>query len=395
MSFPPGSATLLLLATGVGYVLVRCAARVLWAWDRLRRRRMLWALTHAHLMIVALAALLIAIVVFVSSVFFRGAGSLQPASVNGWIAFVTWVLDSLFPALSLLLVLTFVAMLFLLPPSALFSFFAVRRTARRIEDLAAAARAFQAGDYRKGVAVAGEDEVAQLQVSFNAMAGDPQRTLLDLQTQRDAVAELLRSRRELVAGVSHELRTPVATVRAALEGIQNHPEEPLSPRMRHDLGIMEGEVLRLQRLLDDLFTLARVEVGQLALTCRPTDVAPIARRMVEALAPWAWNTGRVEMVAELPAGLPRALVDEARLEQILANLLRNAGRHTPPGGARYRRGSLHGTCHISGSGSTGVQGARAIAAWMAPRQRRSHPSTRRQAAWRKRGPAWDWPWSRS
>jgi signal transduction histidine kinase len=96
--------------------------------------------------------------------------------------------------------------------------------------------------------------------------------------------------------------------------------------------VVEGEILRLQRLIDDLFTLSQAEVDRLAMHCEPIDVSRVVRRMVEAMAPLAWKTGRVEVVAELPAELPPARADESRLEQILANLVRNAIRHTPPGG---------------------------------------------------------------
>ncbi len=54
--------------------------------------------------------------------------------------------------------------------------------------------------------------------------------------------------------------------------------------------------------------------------------------MVEALAPGAWREGRVEVCTNLPAALPPACADEERLAQVLANLLHNAIRHTPPGG---------------------------------------------------------------
>jgi signal transduction histidine kinase len=61
-------------------------------------------------------------------------------------------------------------------------------------------------------------------------------------------------------------------------------------------------------------------------------VRPLIRRLVEAVASLAWQLGQVQVLAELPDVLPRALVDPARLEQVLSNLLRNAIRHTPPGG---------------------------------------------------------------
>jgi signal transduction histidine kinase len=95
---------------------------------------------------------------------------------------------------------------------------------------------------------------------------------------------------------------------------------------------VEAEVLRLQRLVDDLFTLSQLEVDGLPLDCRPTDINPVVRRMVDALAPLAWNSGRVDLVSKLPDRPPQARADSRRLEQILANLLRNAIRHTPPGG---------------------------------------------------------------
>jgi signal transduction histidine kinase len=236
------------------------------------------------------------------------------------------------PLASVWAVMMVIVLVVLLPPTAVFSYFVARRTTRRLETLAATARALRQGDYAARVEVAGEDEMAQLQADFNAMAQDLGAILRDLQVQRDTVTHLLQSRRELVASVSHELRTPVATIRAALESALNRGEGTLSPQLRHDLDVTEGEVLRLQRLIDDLFTLSQAEVEKLALECHPVDVVPVVRRMVEAMAPLAWESGRVEVVAELPETLPLAWMDESRLEQILANLLRNGTRHTPPGG---------------------------------------------------------------
>ena len=86
-------------------------------------------------------------------------------------------------------------------------------------------------DYGVRVIVEGEDEVAQLQTRFNAMAARLESALLDLKTERDRVAQLLAGRQELIATVSHELRTPVATVRAVL-GIRRDPTQGRSCRPR-------------------------------------------------------------------------------------------------------------------------------------------------------------------
>ena len=182
--------------------------------------------------------------------------------------------------------------------------------------------------------VEGEDEVAQLQADFNAMAADLERATREIQAERDKVVTLLQSRRDLIANVSHELRTPVATIRGYLESaLAGDGEVPTDDQgLRHDLVVMEGEVERLQGLIDDLFTLARAEVDGLALNLQPIDVGPLVRGRVEAMAPLAWHRGRVEVVAEVPPELPAVLADPDRLEQVLVNLLRNGVRHTPPGG---------------------------------------------------------------
>jgi signal transduction histidine kinase len=235
-----------------------------------------------------------------------------------------------FPASGVMLVLTLMALAVVLPPSAIFSFLFARQTTRRLEKLIAAATALRSGDYGARVSVTGEDEVAQLQADFNAMADTLESTLRDLQSERDTVGRLLQSRRELIANVSHELRTPVATVRVLIDSALERGQDA-SPLLQHDLTVVQGEVTRLQGLIDDLFTLSRAEAGGLALDCRATDVGPVVKRMVEAIKPLAWQSGRVEVVADIQ-DLPAACVDAERLEQVLANLLRNGVRYTPPGG---------------------------------------------------------------
>jgi signal transduction histidine kinase len=324
--------TVLLLLTGAGYLVARVGVRLWHLWDRLRRRRMVLSLTHALL---TLAVLLMALFVVLMATGVVLSGDLGPrqSESGGVIALIAdRVFLTFMPLASVWAVMMVIVLVVLLPPTAVFSYFVARRTTRRLEMLAATARALRQGDYAARVEVAGEDEMAQLQADFNAMAQDLGAILRDLQVQRDTVTHLLQSRRELVASVSHELRTPVATIRAALESALNRGEGTLSPQLRHDLDVTEGEVLRLQRLIDDLFTLSQAEVEKLALECHPVDVVPVVRRMVEAMAPLAWESGRVEVVAELPETLPLAWMDESRLEQILANLLRNGTRHTPPGG---------------------------------------------------------------
>ncbi len=230
---------------------------------------------------------------------------------------------------------TVVVLALVLPPSALFSYLFARQTTRRIEHLAAATSTLRAGDYSVRVAVEGADEIAHLQSDFNVMAADFERTLRELQAERDNVAALLQARRELIASVSHELRTPVATVRSYLESTLLGWDEQPPPSLRQDLHIMEQQIIRLQTLINDLFTLSRMEARGLELRCIPTEVEPLVRRVVETMAPIAWRGSRVEVVADIVhagSNPTCAMIDESRLEQVLQNLLHNGVRHTPPGG---------------------------------------------------------------
>ncbi|HKF36316.1 MAG TPA: HAMP domain-containing sensor histidine kinase [Ktedonobacteraceae bacterium] len=312
-SRPLLTALIALLLNVAVFLTFRMSIRLWLFWNRLRRRQLLWALTYAHVMILLLGAVVL-LVVFEAPVIYN--------SPNNVFLVVSATLG--------LLVLSLIALLVVLPLSALFSYLVTRPTVRRLQTLATATGALRRGNYAIRVPVNGEDEVAQLQADFNGMAADLEQAVRELQGERERVAAVLQERQEMIATVSHELRTPVATLRGHLETILLHWGEPAT--FHHDLEVMEQEVEHLQFLVEDLFTLARTDIGRLALQCELADIGKIARRIVETMAPLAWRTSKIEMVAEVPSELPLAAVDVNRLEQALQNLLHNAIRHTSPGG---------------------------------------------------------------
>jgi signal transduction histidine kinase len=292
---------------------------------------MVWGLTHALLIVVLVTSGLVVLI-------FAAVGPLryvlfEPAETQGLgVVLAERLFQTLFPTVMVVLGVGVVMLIAVLPPAAIFSYVTARKTTRRLETLTDATSALRAGDYKTRIEVQGEDEVAQLQRDFNAMAAELERTLAKLEAERDKVEALLQSRRELVAGVSHELRTPVATLRSYLESLQRSAETTSPEARARDLEVMGAEVLRLQRLIDDLFTLSQAETAGLSLDLAPTDLVPVIRRRVEALAPLAWERERVDLVVEVPDVLPAVRVDVGRFEQILTNLLRNGLRHTDPGG---------------------------------------------------------------
>jgi signal transduction histidine kinase len=312
-----GYTALWMLVLSFAFLFVRMGISLLIWWNRLRHRSLVWALTNAHLLVVVI-----------------GSGTLFGFFVLTNVYFTHSIEPQILPVLVFMGILTVIAVLVVLPPSLLFSYIFARRTTRRLRALATATNALREGDYSVRAPVEGADEVAQLQANFNAMAADLEATVRDLEAERDTVSHLLGARRELVASVSHELRTPVSTLRGYLESARARWDEEDTPpaSLRHDLDIMQHETQRLQTLIEDLFTLSRAAVSKLELRCVPADVGDEVRRIAETVAPLAWQSGRVEVVAEVAPDLPLALVDSNRLNQVLQNLLHNGIRHTPPGG---------------------------------------------------------------
>lgn len=312
-----GAAICLNIATGI---ITRSIILLLAFWNRLRRRQLFWTMTHDMIMVVAFGAGLFIVLIEVAIIL----------SAHNRPNFMLII-----PATLGLITLSFFGLVVIVPPFAIFSYFVVRRTTQRIKVLAMATNMFRAGNYSIRVPVEGEDEVAQLQTNFNAMANDLEHAMHALQSERDTVAGLLQARRELIVAVSHELRTPVATLRGYLETTLTHwnDSDQLAPStLHHDMQIMESEVIRLQSLIEDLFVFSRAEVGKLTLRCVPTDISCLIQRIVEVNAPLAWRSSKIEIVADIAPALPQVRADEQRLQQVLQNLLHNALRHTPPGG---------------------------------------------------------------
>jgi signal transduction histidine kinase len=319
---------LAILSVGPLYAVLRIGVWILRLWRRFQRRSMALSLTNSILSIVLVVWIGFQIVSILLIALTRPSLPFPQdfAALGAWLYTQFSLSASLFFGTSLMLICLLGG---LLPLAAVFSFWVARRTTRRLVELARTTGRMRRGEYDARVPVQGEDELARLQTDFNSMAEALERTLRDLQTERDRVQGVLLSRRELVVGISHDLRTPVATIRALLEaGRKPGSTVPDSS----NLETMEREIIRLQGLIDELFKVSQAEVDQLTLDLRPTQVRELIQQRVAAVAPLAWQSGRVQVSADAPESLPAAMADRTRLEQAVSNLLHNAVRHTPPGG---------------------------------------------------------------
>ncbi len=194
-----------------------------------------------------------------------------------------------------------------------------------LRSMTGAARAMARGDYSRRVRATSRDEVGELARAFNRMAAD--------------LEAADRERRELVANVSHELRTPIAALQAILENLADGVARPDQATLQTALSQTE----RLGRLVRELLDLSRIDAGTAPLDRRDLPVAPL----VDAAVAEAEMSGRdVAFTVDVSPADARAWVDGARLHQVLANLLDNAARHSPPGGtvlviARTSGSGLH------------------------------------------------------
>jgi two-component system, OmpR family, phosphate regulon sensor histidine kinase PhoR len=142
------------------------------------------------------------------------------------------------------------------------------------------------------------------------------------------IRRLERMRRDFVANVSHELKTPLTAIRGFAETLRGSPVPEAQREAYLDVILRHAE--RLQRLIDDILELSRVEGRQQPLTLGEVDVARIAAVLLRDLEP---QLEARKIRAEVVAGSRGvAWADRRAVEQIFANLLDNATKYTEEGG---------------------------------------------------------------
>ncbi|MES2148702.1 MAG: ATP-binding protein [Pseudomonadota bacterium] len=190
--------------------------------------------------------------------------------------------------------------------------------------LADGARELAAGRFDTRLDTGRSDELGELAQRFNQLA------------QQLAAAET--SRRQWVADTSHELRTPLSVLRAQLEAI----EDGVRPASGETVASMLRQVLSLNRLIDELYDLARADVGALDYQRQRLDLWLLVRE--QALA-FEQKFDAAGIKLELGPDPVRAMVlaDAGRLRQVLGNLFENCVRYSAPGGSVAVRAEADGT----------------------------------------------------
>lgn len=203
--------------------------------------------------------------------------------------------------------------------AAMVGWFVTRQVVAPIQAISRASQRIAQGHYDERVTVPGNlnegvlDELGELAWNFNRMA--------------EQLARMEEVRRQWLADLSHEMRTPLASIRAYVEGLLDGvlPSEP------QVFAQILDEVRRLQRFVDDLREVSRMEAGALQLNREEVRPQMLIDDVVRRFLP-AYQEKGVDLRVEVAPETPVLWIDRERFLQVLSNLLDNALRYTPSGG---------------------------------------------------------------
>jgi PAS domain S-box-containing protein len=178
-----------------------------------------------------------------------------------------------------------------------------------------------------------EAAIQRLEVGGKNVFAVVLRDITARQRAEDALRDAVTAREDMVGIVSHDLRNPANAVKMLAKSILDEADdEPVPARVLERVAVMRQAAEQIDALIQDLLDTTRLAGGRLRVLPRLVDVVDLTSRGVDSLRPIA-EAGHVALVVTLPPHLPEAFVDPDRFVQLLSNLIGNAIKFTPPGGA--------------------------------------------------------------
>mgnify|MGYP000347782281 FL=1 len=225
-------------------------------------------------------------------------------------------LEGIEEALDQLLLILLVAVPLVLVVASLGGSFLANKALRPVDEITRTAQRIGSGDLSQRISLEGrlDDEIGRLVSTFNEMIGRLESSFLQI--------------KRFTADASHELKTPLTVLKGEIEvGLkrQRRPEE-----YRRVLASCLEEVDRMSRIVDDLLTLARADMGALQLQKERVDLGEVAEDVWRSLGRMAEEKG-LHFTFQRD-GEVAVWGDKDRLRQLLVNLVDNALKYTPPGG---------------------------------------------------------------
>jgi len=209
-----------------------------------------------------------------------------------------------------------------LPASVLLALFGAGLLAfgmtRSLHRLSVATTQVAEASFAQPLEVKRRDEIGQLAHAFNRMA--------------ERLREVDRMKEDFFSHISHELRTPLTSVSEATTLLRDEVPGPLAPKQARLVDIIAANTERVLQLVNEILELSRLRAGLLPIDRRNIDLGRVVQRAVEQLRPQADARG-LSVESDGAGGEVRVLGDEERLLQVLLNLVGNAIKFTPRGGA--------------------------------------------------------------
>jgi len=211
-----------------------------------------------------------------------------------------------------------------------------RNLTKPLQALTDAAQNITRGNLDQQVEVTSRDEIGQLGTAFNSMSRE--------------VARVNQQRRQMTADIAHDLRTPLTVISGYIESMRDGVLAPTPER----LDLIYSEIGRLQRMVADLRMLSQADAGELVLNPQMVEPAALLAHAAEVYQHSVSQQG-VTLKVQLEESIPPLRLDEARMQQVLDNLVSNALRYTPSGGsivlaACNRKGGVEISVSDTGSG---------------------------------------------
>lgn len=194
------------------------------------------------------------------------------------------------------------------------SYFLTRAVLRPLQRIGEMTRRVAEGDYSARTGVETRDQIGQLARSFDQMA--------------DSLEQIEQLRKTMIVDMAHELRTPLTNVRGYLEGLADGVIPPTKPT----LDMLQSEILRLVRLVNDLQQLTKAEAAEAYLQREEVDLAELVNQVLEIYR-HDIERRRIAVVTDIPDGAGRVTADRDKILQAVSNLIQNACQYTPEGGS--------------------------------------------------------------
>ncbi|MGH9720584.1 MAG: ATP-binding protein [Bryobacteraceae bacterium] len=216
-------------------------------------------------------------------------------------------------------------------PAILITALVARRTSTKLGKIIGFASELAKGNFRARLAGMGRGELGILSQRLNEASEHLQRAVEQLEREHAELERVERVRKDFVINVSHELRTPLASIQGYAETLLDGAIEDRENNMRF-LGIIRQNAERLASLTADLLTISRIEMKRQDLHFGSYAVRDILDEAIDTIKPVAQKK---QLRVDLRIGLEHDAVhcDSEAVHQILINLLDNAIKYTPEGGA--------------------------------------------------------------